>query len=182
MRSRAFLPAGIFAAILSTAAAAAATAPTLLGAFGGWSAYQSTTGDGRTCYVMAQPKSSEPKKAVRDPIYFLISDWPRRKAKSEMQIIPGYKYKDGSNPFWTAVQVRNSRYPISKLESSKDGVSFVEAQRQNYNYFLNGGGFGSGSTQVRITGVTGDTLVDTLPEVQASLEVAGQAQFPAAAQ
>jgi expansin (peptidoglycan-binding protein) len=93
----------------------------------------------------------------------------------------GYKFKDGSNPYWTAVQVRNSRYPISKLESSKDGVSFVEAQRQNYNYFLNGSGFGSGSTQVRVTGVTGETLVDTLPEVQASLEVTGQAQFPAAA-
>jgi invasion protein IalB len=96
MRSRAFLPAGIFAAGLSIAAAAADTAPTLLGAFSGWSAYQSTTGDGRTCYVMAQPKSSEPKKAVRDPVYFLISDWPRRKARSEMQIIPGYKYKDGT--------------------------------------------------------------------------------------
>jgi len=95
MRSRVFLPAGILAAVLSTAAAKA-DAPTLLGAYNSWSAFQSTTGDGRTCYVMAQPKSSEPKKAVRDPIYFLISDWPRRKAKAEMQIIPGYKYKDGS--------------------------------------------------------------------------------------
>jgi hypothetical protein len=96
MRSRDLLPAGVFAAVLSTAAVAADSAPTLLGAYNGWSAYQSTTGDGRTCYVMAQPKSSEPKKAVRDPVYFLISDWPRRRAKAEMQIIPGYKYKDGS--------------------------------------------------------------------------------------
>jgi hypothetical protein len=86
----------IFAATFSTAAMAADSAPTLLGAFNGWSAFQATTGDGKTCYVMAQPKSSEPKKAVRDPIYFLISDWPRRNAKVEMQIIPGYKYKDGS--------------------------------------------------------------------------------------
>jgi hypothetical protein len=95
MRLRVCLAASIFAG-LSTAAMAADSAPTLLGAFGGWSAYQSTTGDGRTCYVMATPKASEPKKAVRDPIYFLISDWPRRRAKAEMQIIPGYKYKDGS--------------------------------------------------------------------------------------
>jgi expansin (peptidoglycan-binding protein) len=88
-----------------------------------------------------------------------------------------YKYKDGSNPFWTAVQVRNSRFPIAKLESSKDGASWVEAQRQNYNYFLNGGGFGAGSTQVRVTAQNGMTLVDTLPEVKDSLEVTGQAQF-----
>jgi expansin (peptidoglycan-binding protein) len=88
-----------------------------------------------------------------------------------------YKYKDGSNPYWTAVQVRNSRFPIAKLESSKDGATWLEAQRQSYNYFLNDGGFGSGSTQVRITAQNGSTLVDTLPEVKESLEVAGAAQF-----
>jgi len=90
-----------------------------------------------------------------------------------------YKYKDGSNPYWTAVQVRNSRFPIAKFESSKDGASWSELQRQDYNYFLNGGGFGAGPTQVRITAQNGSSLVDTLPDVQASLEVAGQAQFQA---
>ena len=89
-----------------------------------------------------------------------------------------YKFKDGSNPYWTAVQVRNSRFPIAKLESSKDGTQWAEAGRQDYNYFLNGGGFGSGTTQVRITAESGDTLIDTLPEVQENLEVAGHAQFP----
>lgn len=88
-----------------------------------------------------------------------------------------YKFKDGSNPFWTGLQVRNSRYPISKLETSKDGQSFVEAQRQDYNYFVNGGGFGEGSTQVRITAVNGATLIDTLPSVQAELVVPGTMQF-----
>lgn len=88
-----------------------------------------------------------------------------------------YKYKDGSNPYWTAVQVRNSRYPVAKLESSKDGATWVELQRQSYNFFLNGAGFGDGSTQVRATAVSGATLTDTLPAVQESLEVTGTAQF-----
>jgi expansin (peptidoglycan-binding protein) len=88
-----------------------------------------------------------------------------------------YKFKDGSNPYWTAVQVRNSRYPIAKLETSKDGVSFSAAQRQDYNYFLNGGGFGAGPTRVRITAQNGSTLLDTLPEVQAERVVAGSSQF-----
>jgi len=88
-----------------------------------------------------------------------------------------YKFKDGSNPYWTALQVRNSRFPIAKLETSKDGASFVEAQRQDYNYFLNGSGFGAGSTIVRITAPSGATLTDTLPEVKAELIVAGASQF-----
>ena len=88
-----------------------------------------------------------------------------------------YKFKDGSNPWWTAVQVRNSRFPIAKLETSKDGVNFVAAQRQDYNYFLNGAGFGAGSTQVRITASNGATLLDTLPEVKAELVVPGASQF-----
>jgi expansin (peptidoglycan-binding protein) len=88
-----------------------------------------------------------------------------------------YKFKDGSNPFWTAVQVRNSRFPIAKLETSKDGLTFSEAQRQDYNYFLNGSGFGQGPTQVRITAQNGATLSDTLPAVQAELVVPGTSQF-----
>ena len=67
------------------------------------------------------------------------------------------------------------------VESSKDGNTWSEAPRQGYNYFLNGGGFGAGSTQVRITAFDGSaqgaTLIDTLPDVQAELEVSGQAQF-----
>ncbi len=89
-----------------------------------------------------------------------------------------YKFKDGSNIYWSAVQVRNSRFPIAKLETSKDGASFVAAERMDYNYFLNGSGFGAGPTRVRITAQNGATLLDTLPEVQAELVVAGMAQFP----
>ena len=94
MRLSVLLACGFVAAFSTTAMAD--TAPTLLGAFKDWSAFQADTSDGKTCYIMARPHSSVPAKAKRDPIYFLISDWPRRKAKGEMQIIPGYKYKDGS--------------------------------------------------------------------------------------
>jgi expansin (peptidoglycan-binding protein) len=88
-----------------------------------------------------------------------------------------YKYKDGSNAYRTAVQVQNSRLPIAKFESSMDGATWTEAVRQNYNYFLNDHGFGSGMVQVRITAEDGQMLEDTLPPVQASLVTAGQAQF-----
>jgi expansin len=88
-----------------------------------------------------------------------------------------YRYKDGSNQWWTAVQVLNSRLPVSKLEYSPDGSSWNATQRQDYNYFLAGSGFGPNPVKVRITAIDGQTLVDQLPAVQASLTVPGQAQF-----
>ena len=47
---------------------------------------------------MSKPTATDPKKAKRDPIYFLITDWPGRspKTKSEPEVVPGYQYKDGS--------------------------------------------------------------------------------------
>jgi expansin (peptidoglycan-binding protein) len=87
-----------------------------------------------------------------------------------------YKYKDGSNPWWTGVQVRNHRYPITRLEVDK-GSGFVEVERTEYNYFVDESGFGSDAVTVRITATTGETLVDTLPPVEAELVVDGAAQF-----
>lgn len=39
-----------------------------------------------------------------------------------------YYFKEGSNSFWTAVQVRNHRYPIAKLEWLMPGGSHGDAQ------------------------------------------------------
>jgi hypothetical protein len=84
------------AALLFAAAPALADSPTLLGVFNGWTAASNGAGDAKVCFVMAHPASSTPKKAKRDPIGFLINDWPIRKARSEPQVVAGYAYKDGS--------------------------------------------------------------------------------------
>jgi hypothetical protein len=87
------LAGGCFAA--SVAPAAADSKSTLLGVSKSWSAYQATTGDGKVCYALSKPKTTAPKKAVRDPIYLLISDWPGRGVQGELEVVPGYPYKDG---------------------------------------------------------------------------------------
>jgi hypothetical protein len=60
-----------------------------------WSAYQAQTNGCQVCYALSKPKATQPKKATRDPIYLLISDWPSRHVKGEFEIVPGYSYKDG---------------------------------------------------------------------------------------
>jgi len=52
------LLAGAFAAAISVSSVAADTSPTLLGTFSDWSAFQTSTSQGRTCYALAKPKSS----------------------------------------------------------------------------------------------------------------------------
>jgi hypothetical protein len=79
----------------SAAIPAAADTPTLLGVSRDWSAFSSGTGGSKICYAITKPTSTKPK-AKRDPIYFLINDWPGRRAKGEPQVVPGYQYKDGS--------------------------------------------------------------------------------------
>lgn len=88
-----------------------------------------------------------------------------------------YRYKDGTNPWWTAVQVLNHALPIASLEWSDDGSSFQAAPRQDYNYFLDAAGFGENPVTVRITAVDGQTLTDTLPGPAELLVVEGRAQF-----
>lgn len=88
-----------------------------------------------------------------------------------------YKYKDGSNPWWTAVQIRNHRLPIAKVEWAPRDGEFQELERTDYNHFLTDSGFGEGPVRVRVTATDGQVLEDELPPVQELLEVAGKAQF-----
>jgi expansin (peptidoglycan-binding protein) len=88
-----------------------------------------------------------------------------------------YRYKDGSNPWWTAVQVLNHRLPITTLEWSPDGNSWSSTERTTYNYFLATSGFGPNPVRVRITAVDGQTLVDSLPAVEPGQVATGQSQF-----
>jgi expansin len=88
-----------------------------------------------------------------------------------------YKYKDGANEWWTAVQVRNHRLPVASLEFSRDGGDYEAMERQDYNYFLTDSGFGPDTVRVRVTAMDGQTLEDDLPPVEAELVVTGHAQF-----
>lgn len=89
-----------------------------------------------------------------------------------------YRIKDGSSQYWTAIQVRNAKYAISKLEWKTGSASYADVTRADYNYFVIGSGVGPGPYMVRITSSTGAVLEDSLPVVAASTDVTGAAQFP----
>jgi expansin (peptidoglycan-binding protein) len=90
-----------------------------------------------------------------------------------------YRYKEGSSRYWVAIQVRNHRVPVSRLEILPAGsADWIEVARTDYDYFVYPTPIASGPLQVRVTALTGATLQDTLPEPQGGLVLDGAAQFP----
>ncbi len=89
-----------------------------------------------------------------------------------------YYIKDGSSQWWTAIQVRNSKYPIAKLEYKTGTGAYTNVARADYNYFVVDTGVGPDPYMVRITSQNGETLEDSLPAVTPATTIPGAAQFP----
>lgn len=102
--------------------ASAAGAPAYLGGFHDWAAYTRGSGQDRVCYALSEPKAKEPARARRDPVYFLINDWPGRRSKGEAEIVPGYPYRDGST---VTVQVGSAKFAFFTKNEGKAGGAWV---------------------------------------------------------
>ena len=90
-----------------------------------------------------------------------------------------YQFKQGSNQWWTAVQLRNHRNPIAKLEYQLPNGQWVNVPRTSYNYFVQTNpGMGTGPYTLRVTDSYGNVLTDSgIPHVENGT-VNGSAQFP----
>jgi expansin (peptidoglycan-binding protein) len=90
-----------------------------------------------------------------------------------------YHFKDGSNQWWTAVQIRNHRFGIARFEYRDDSGQWVEVPRLDYNYFVAESGMGPGLYSFRVTDVNGATLEDSGVALTPDGDCAGTNQFPA---
>jgi expansin (peptidoglycan-binding protein) len=92
-----------------------------------------------------------------------------------------YHFKDGSNPYWTAIQIRNHTYPVKTLEAADGSGNFTAIQRLDYNYFVADGGLGNGPYRLRVTDVNDHVLEDQGIELKDDGDSLGSAQFPVCA-
>jgi expansin (peptidoglycan-binding protein) len=92
-----------------------------------------------------------------------------------------YFFKEGSNQWWTAVQVRNHRNAIATFEYKDEMGNWKNVARVDYNFFLDESGMGPGPYAFRVTDIAGNVLEDAgVPFVEAG-ESPGAGQFPACA-
>lgn len=89
-----------------------------------------------------------------------------------------YHHKDGTNPYWGAIQIRNSNNAIASVEVKVDGA-FVSGERADYNFFIFAGGLGEGPYAIRVTDVYGNVLEDPAIPFAAEETFPGAGQFPA---
>ncbi len=89
-----------------------------------------------------------------------------------------YHFKDGSNQWWTAVQIRNHRNPIAKFEYW-NGSQWVTVPRVDYNFFVQTNpGMGVGPYTFRVTDMYSNTLMDSgIPFIEGGT-INGAGQFP----
>lgn len=152
-------------------------------------AYLEVTGESGTIHVLVTDLLPEGKKGDLDlytEAFPLIAPVEKGRVPVTWKIIPldsaadapvSYKYKEGSTEFWCGVQVRNHRYPITKLEYLDSDGNFIELPRRNYNYFESMN-LGAGPFTFRITDIYGDVIIDyDIPLTPDEIQT-GHVQFP----
>lgn len=87
-------------------------------------------------------------------------------------------FNDSTNQWWTAVQVRNHRYPIYSLEYLTAQNKFKRVNRTEYNYFVETGGMNADTLIFRLTDIYGHIVTDTVKTPLPGHDVKGGVQFP----
>lgn len=98
----------------------------------------------------------------------LIAPLPRGRVPIEWREVPCdvsgplvYHFKDGSNQWWTALQIRNHRHAIARFEYLADDGTFRAVERLDYNYFVEAAGMGPGPYTFRVTDIHGHVVEDS---------------------
>ncbi len=102
-----------------------AAKPELAGEFRDWFVYTSGTGANKICYALAQPRQSEPRGAKRDPIYFMVTNWPAKRLRGEPSFVPGYTFKEGSA---AEIQIGNDKFPLITQNEGTAGGAWIRVQ------------------------------------------------------
>jgi expansin len=114
-----------------------------------------------------------------------IADLPQGVVSISWQVVSpaltgpiAYHFKDGSNPWWIAVQIRNHRNPIAKVEYRRANGVWLDLPRTSYNYFLQDTVPDAGPYTLRVTDSYGNILTDSGIVLVENGTVNGAGQFP----
>lgn len=89
-----------------------------------------------------------------------------------------YQFQTEANEWWTSLWVRNSRVPVTKVEvKSANHSAYVELERGTDGTLTDASGFGAGEFTLRLTGMDGQVITDTLSSFTPGQIVESTKQF-----
>jgi hypothetical protein len=130
--------------MLLIAAATASEAATSIGSFKQWNAYTSTEGDGKTCFIAAQPTDSKYQPSdvkSRDPVFFMITIIPAKNIRNEASTIIGYTFKDASKVTVAIDETKFSMFTDKDsawIENPDQENDLIEAMRKGTKMTVEG--------------------------------------------
>lgn len=108
--------------------------PLLVGTYGDWGAFQSTTGKVKVCYALSQPKDRQPATLQRNPAFMFISRRPANGVKNEISLDMGFPLKD--NAANAVAEIGTAHYDLvlkgtyAWLKNPAEEVAVMEALRK----------------------------------------------------
>lgn len=118
------------------------TAPTALGDFGAWRAFAFQGPNGKQCYALGTPQSSEPRDiqpgtARRGSTNLFITHRPGQNVRNEISVMIGYAFKANSNATIEVVSSAGTRrFTLftrdqgAWLQNAAEEAQLVEAMRR----------------------------------------------------
>jgi expansin (peptidoglycan-binding protein) len=89
-----------------------------------------------------------------------------------------YKFNDGSNEWWTSIQIRNHRTSIASVEIKDQNGNWAMLDRQMDNFFSNGTGYGVEPYSIRVTDIFNQQITDDNISFSIGGIEDGKANFP----
>jgi hypothetical protein len=96
-------------------AAPATPATQTLGKADAWTAYASQDHTGRVCYLVGQPRKSEPAGLARKPPVAMVTHRPVEKIANVVSFVEGYPLKEGSE---VSLEVGGSKFDLFTKDDS----------------------------------------------------------------
>ncbi len=126
---------GVYLSLLilfGAAMAAQAEDPKEIGTFKDWQAYAYNAPDSKVCFAFSEPKKSESsRKAKRDAIRFIVTNYPGRKVKGQISTIIGYPFKEGSDVKLEIDDKSFTLYPVGDTAWAGDeDAAIIEAMKE----------------------------------------------------
>lgn len=104
-----------------------------LGTFGDWTAYSSTQGRNKVCYILSKPKDRQPRNLNRDPGFLFITARPAERVRNEVSFVLGFPTNERTPGEAAVGQTTFALSPKGKnawISNAAEENAFIEAARR----------------------------------------------------